>query len=170
MTGSRRLAILTRTVAVASIGLRVLASCSGDQRPGGPQPVVADAGPEPEAQVGPPPPPRFELAIRPDTQYYTRRYPEVFTAQTRWIAEHAYGRVLSRPGLDGASRELVAVAALAALGHDRQLASHARGAVRCGARPGDVLAILDAVADLVPAERLGRARDIVASFAGHGKG
>lgn len=82
-----------------------------------------------------------------------------------WVADHAYGRVLSRPGLDAASRELVAVACLAATGHDRQLASHARGAVRCGADPGDANRALDAIADAIPADRLQRARDVVARFA-----
>ncbi|MEL6185939.1 MAG: carboxymuconolactone decarboxylase family protein, partial [Myxococcota bacterium] len=60
-----------------------------------------------------------------------------------WVASHAYGRVLSRPGLDAATRELLAVAALASLGQERQLASHARGAVRCGADPDAVEAVLD---------------------------
>ncbi|MBK7877955.1 MAG: carboxymuconolactone decarboxylase family protein, partial [Planctomycetes bacterium] len=51
----------------------------------------------------------------------------------RWIEEHAYGRVLARPGLEPRLRELCAVAALAVLGQERQLASHVRGALRCGA-------------------------------------
>jgi len=83
----------------------------------------------------------------------------------RWVAEHAYGRVLSRPGLDAAERELLAVAMLAATGHERQLASHARGAVRCGAAPEEVAAVLEAVAGPVDPERLSRAREVVARFA-----
>lgn len=83
----------------------------------------------------------------------------------RWIAEHAYGRTLSRPGLGADERELLAVAALAATGHDRQLASHARGAVRCGAAPERVRATLDAVADLIDDARLQRAREVVERFA-----
>ncbi|MEM9382177.1 MAG: carboxymuconolactone decarboxylase family protein [Planctomycetota bacterium] len=82
-----------------------------------------------------------------------------------WIADHAYGRVLSRPGLDAGSRELLAVAALAATGHERQLASHVRGAVRCGASAADVEATVDAIASLVRPERLDRARHVVARFA-----
>lgn len=83
----------------------------------------------------------------------------------RWVAEHAYGRVLSRPGLGGADRELLAVAMLAATGHDRQLASHARGAVRLGARPGAVAALLERVGPAIPPDRLDRARSVVERFA-----
>jgi alkylhydroperoxidase/carboxymuconolactone decarboxylase family protein YurZ len=82
-----------------------------------------------------------------------------------WIEEHAYGRVLARPGLAADRRELLVVGALAALGQERQLASHARGAVRCGARTEEVSAALDAIAELLPSERLARARDIVTRFA-----
>lgn len=78
-----------------------------------------------------------------------------------WIAEHAYGRVLSRPGLAGATRELCAVAALAATGQDRQLASHARGALRLGASPAELREALDSVADLVDGERVARARAVL---------
>lgn len=83
----------------------------------------------------------------------------------RWILDHAYGRVLARPGLTADRRELLAVAALAALGQERQLASHARGAVRCGATREDVHATLDAIADFVDVERMQRARTVVQTFA-----
>jgi len=74
----------------------------------------------------------------------------------RWVLEHAYGRVLARPGLAADRRELLAVVALAALGQERQLASHARGALRCGATAEEIDQALDAVEDLVEAERPGR--------------
>ena len=61
-----------------------------------------------------------------------------------WIEGHAYGRVLARPGLSPDRRELCAVACLAALGQERQLASHARGALRCGATREQVLDVLSA--------------------------
>lgn len=80
------------------------------------------------------------------------------------VAGHAYGSVLSRDGLDARDRELLAVVMLAATGHDRQLASHARGAIRCGAEPHEVAAALDAVEDLVPPARMERARDVTARF------
>lgn len=82
-----------------------------------------------------------------------------------WVLGHAYGRVLSRPGLEPELREMLAVAALASLGQDRQLASHARGAVRCGASPEAVAAVLDVLPNRVDAQRLARARSVVARFA-----
>lgn len=82
----------------------------------------------------------------------------------RWILEHAYARVLARPGLAADRRELLAVGALAALGQDRQLASHARGALRCGATSAELAASLDAVADLIEPDRLDRARRIASRF------
>jgi len=51
----------------------------------------------------------------------------------RWMVEHGYGRVLARPGLGVRERELITVAALAALGWERQLVSHVLGALRVGA-------------------------------------
>jgi len=83
----------------------------------------------------------------------------------RWVEEHAYGRVLARSGLAVVERELVAVAMLAASGLDRQLASHARGAVRLGADPAAVRAVVEAVADLCTPAALERAREVVAAFA-----
>ncbi|MDP6539511.1 MAG: carboxymuconolactone decarboxylase family protein [Planctomycetota bacterium] len=82
-----------------------------------------------------------------------------------WVAEHAYGRVLSRPGLSADRRELLAVCALAALGQGRQLASHARGALRCGATAAEVTEALECVADIIDTEDLERARAVVARFA-----
>ncbi len=82
-----------------------------------------------------------------------------------WVAEHAYGRVLSRPGLSPLRRELLAVAMLAATGHDRQLASHARGAARFGATSEQVLNVLAEIEDLVEPSRWERARDVATRFA-----
>jgi len=59
-----------------------------------------------------------------------------------WMVEHGYGRVLARPGLSAKDRELVTVAALAALGWERQLVSHLLGALRVGGRPREVEAAL----------------------------
>jgi len=82
----------------------------------------------------------------------------------RWIAEHAYARVLARAGLAPDRRELCAVAALAAQEQDRQLAAHARGAVRLGAAREEVAEVLEAIADLLPLAALERARAVVAHF------
>lgn len=50
-----------------------------------------------------------------------------------FVLEAAYGRVLARPGLPPLDRELIAVAALAALDQVPQLIAHARGARTFGA-------------------------------------
>lgn len=81
-----------------------------------------------------------------------------------WIEEHAYGRVLARPGLAPRMRELCAVAALAVLGQDRQLASHVRGALRCGASRAEVESVLAVLADLLPDDRRERAHAVAARF------
>jgi 4-carboxymuconolactone decarboxylase len=83
----------------------------------------------------------------------------------RWVVEHAYGRVMSRAGLPADRRELLAVAALAALGQERQLASHARGAVRCGATRAEIDQALACVADWLGPEHLASARRVVEKFA-----
>jgi AhpD family alkylhydroperoxidase len=50
-----------------------------------------------------------------------------------FVLEAAYGRILTRPGLSAATREVIAVSVLAAQAQERQLAGHARGARRLGA-------------------------------------
>jgi 4-carboxymuconolactone decarboxylase len=71
-----------------------------------------------------------------------------------WMVVDGYGKVLSRPGLDLATRELCIVAACAASGQQRQLHSHLRGALNAGVPPEIVEQSLDALADIVPADRL----------------
>ena len=83
----------------------------------------------------------------------------------RWIKDHAYGRALVRPGLDERMRELLAVSALAVSGPDRQLASHARGAVRCGAHPDEVFDAVAVVDDLMPSERRAVVQMVLHRFA-----
>jgi len=82
-----------------------------------------------------------------------------------WIASHAYARVLSRPGLSADRRELAAVAALAAQGQERQLASHVRGALRVGATAQEVREALEALRALVDEPLLARALDVAQHFA-----
>ena len=82
-----------------------------------------------------------------------------------WIAGHAYGRVLTRPGLAPDRRELLAVAALAATGQDRQLASHARGALHCGATVEQVRGAIEAARDLIAPDRAARALRVLERFA-----
>lgn len=65
----------------------------------------------------------------------------------RFVLEVAYGRVLSRPGLDGRQRELLAIAALAASSQLRQFAGHARGALHLGATIAELREVLLGVFD-----------------------
>lgn len=81
-----------------------------------------------------------------------------------WVLGHAYGRVLTRPGLEPKERELLAVAALAASHQDRQLASHVRGAMACGATPGELNAVLELLIPHLSEDDHRRAAAVVARF------
>jgi 4-carboxymuconolactone decarboxylase len=70
-----------------------------------------------------------------------------------WMIIEGYGKVLSRPGLDLARRELCIVSACAASVQDRQLHSHLHGALNAGAEPPVVDAAIEAIADLIGDER-----------------
>lgn len=74
-----------------------------------------------------------------------RMHPELET----WMIAEGYGRVLGRPGLRLARRELCIVAILARQGGwvARQLYSHLRGALAAGARPDEVEATLALAAE-----------------------
>ncbi len=60
-----------------------------------------------------------------------------------WILEHGYGQVLSRPGLQGAWREGLAVFLLARKGWRVQLRAHLRGALRLGLGVKSLQALLE---------------------------
>lgn len=62
----------------------------------------------------------------------------------RWMVVEGYGKVLGRPQLDLATRELCIVALLAVLGAPRQLYSHLRGSMNAGADPSEVEETLEA--------------------------
>jgi 4-carboxymuconolactone decarboxylase len=66
-----------------------------------------------------------------------------------WMIVEGYGKVLSRPGLDLARRELCIVAACAASRQERQLHSHLHGALHAGASESAITDTLGAVASLV---------------------
>lgn len=71
-----------------------------------------------------------------------------------WMVTDGYGKVLSRPALDLARRELCVVAQTAVLGTERQLHSHLRGALHAGAPAATVDEVLVLVGpDLEPALR-----------------
>lgn len=67
-----------------------------------------------------------------------------------WMIVEGYGKVLSRPGLDLARRELCIVAACAASRQERQLHSHLHGALHAGAGDQAIADVLRVVASLVP--------------------
>jgi 4-carboxymuconolactone decarboxylase len=71
----------------------------------------------------------------------------------RWMLEDGYGRVLGRPGLDLATRELCVVALLAPQDAAPQLYSHLRGAMHAGAGEASVAAVVALLGPLLPAER-----------------
>jgi 4-carboxymuconolactone decarboxylase len=66
-----------------------------------------------------------------------------------WMVEGGYGRVIGRPGLDLATRELCIAALLAVWGAPRQLHSHLRGALNAGASAVEVDAAVDVSCSLV---------------------
>jgi 4-carboxymuconolactone decarboxylase len=55
-----------------------------------------------------------------------------------FITEGAWGSVWSRPELTRRERSLITIALLAALGHDEEVAMHARATANTGATPEDV--------------------------------
>jgi len=87
-------------------------------------------------------------------------------ALDEWMIVEGYGKVLSRPGLDLARRELCVVAACVAAGQDRQLHSHLHGALHAGASRDAVSSALDALHGVAGAEDLHRARLLLARIAG----
>jgi 4-carboxymuconolactone decarboxylase len=91
---------------------------------------------------------------------------QLHPALDEWMIVEGYGKVLSRPGLDLARRELCIVAACAATGQDRQLHSHLHGARNAGAADAVVTSTLDAIADLVAPDRLQTARLLHARVVG----
>jgi 4-carboxymuconolactone decarboxylase len=91
---------------------------------------------------------------------------DLHPALDAWMVVDGYGKVLSRPGLDLQRRELCIVAACAAMGQDRQLHSHLRGALNVGVEPAALSETLDALADLVGADHVRSARLLLARIVG----
>ncbi|RJP78817.1 MAG: carboxymuconolactone decarboxylase family protein [Candidatus Zixiibacteriota bacterium] len=77
-----------------------------------------------------------------------------------WMLVEGYGRVLARPSLDIALRELGIVAILTVKELPRQLHSHLRGALRVGVPPEGLDAALEWCAEFATPEALARARDV----------
>jgi 4-carboxymuconolactone decarboxylase len=77
-----------------------------------------------------------------------------------------YGKVLGRPGLDLARRELCVIAACAATQQDRQLHSHLHGALNVGVSPAALLATLEALVPDLGADRVSSIRLLLARVIG----
>ncbi len=75
----------------------------------------------------------------------------------RWMVEDGYGRVLGRPGLDLATRELCIAALLAVQDVPRQLYSHLRGALNAGAAESQVARALEMAGEVSGADARDRA-------------
>lgn len=78
----------------------------------------------------------------------------------RWMVMEGYGKVLGRPGVDLAVRELCIVAILSVQGVVRQLHSHLRGALNAGAPPGAVDAALEIAGEFQTPEGRAESRGI----------
>jgi 4-carboxymuconolactone decarboxylase len=87
-----------------------------------------------------------------------RNIRELHPALDAWMIVEGYGKVLSRPGLDLARRELCIVAACAASRQERQLHSHLHGALHAGASAAAITDTLSAVELLVPPDEAARHR------------
>ncbi|MBA3889860.1 MAG: carboxymuconolactone decarboxylase family protein [Gemmatimonadaceae bacterium] len=83
-----------------------------------------------------------------------------------WMIVEGYGKVLGRPGLDLARRELCIIAACVAGRQDRQLVSHLNGAINVGAPAGWVDGTLDALQGIAAPDALQRARMLWARVQG----
>ena len=78
----------------------------------------------------------------------------------RWMVEGGYGRVLGRPGLDLATRELCIVALLAVWNTPRQLHSHLRGALNAGAGVAEVDRVVEIACGFVDGAAAERVRSL----------
>ena len=75
-----------------------------------------------------------------------------------WMIVEGYGKVLSRPALDLARRELCIVAACGASRQERQLHSHLHGALHAGASPTAIAETLGAIRSFVSVDEAARHR------------
>jgi len=91
---------------------------------------------------------------------------DLHPALDSWMVVDGYGKVLGRPGLDLQRRELCVVAACAAMGQDRQLHSHLRGALNVGLQPDTIGAALEAIEGVIGTERARSAQLLLARVLG----
>jgi len=87
-----------------------------------------------------------------------------------WMVTGGYGRVIGRPGLDLATRELCIAALLAVWNVPRQLHSHLRGALNAGASVSAVDEAVAAACGYLPPERAGEVRALWGEVRGKAAG
>jgi len=75
-----------------------------------------------------------------------------------WMVAGGYGRVIGRPGLDLATRELCIAALLAVWNVPRQLHSHLRGSLNAGASAGEVDAAVEVACGMIDGAAAARVR------------
>jgi len=75
-------------------------------------------------------------------QFLTSQVAEVAPDFARMAIEFPFGDLYSRDGLDLQKREIVAIAALASLGHANQLRLHVAAALQLGATRSEIVEIL----------------------------
>lgn len=75
-----------------------------------------------------------------------------------WMVTGGYGRVIGRPGLDLATRELCIAALLAVWNVPRQLHSHLRGSLNADASVAEVGEAVEAACGFLPADRAAEVR------------
>lgn len=78
----------------------------------------------------------------------------------RWMVIEGYGKVLGRPALDLATRELCIAALLAVLDAPKQLYSHLRGALNAGATSAQISAALNHACEGMNGGRRDRVMDV----------
>jgi len=81
----------------------------------------------------------------------------------QWMLTEGYGKVLARPGLALRTRELCIIALLAVQDAPRQLYSHIRGALNCGATQLDVREALGITAEFSTPDRAEQALQVYAA-------
>jgi 4-carboxymuconolactone decarboxylase len=83
-----------------------------------------------------------QLSLGSPEQILTRRVAEVAPDFARMAIEFPFGDLYSRDGLDLRTREIVAISALASLGHAKQLRLHVASALQLGVTRSEIVEIL----------------------------
>jgi 4-carboxymuconolactone decarboxylase len=85
----------------------------------------------------------FEAVLGAEGEKVLQKLSTISPDLARLLVEYPFGEIYSRPALDVKSRELVALAALAALGNARpQLTMHIHGAINVGCSREEILEVL----------------------------